>query len=513
MKPDCNKWMTDSMGHPIPNDMNSLTVGPEGPILMEDVHFLDKMGHFDRERIPERVVHAKGVGAYGVFQPYRCMAEYTMADFLQSPGKKTKTFVRISTVIGSKGSADTERDPRGFAVKFYTEQGNYDLVGNDIPVFFIRDSIKFPDLIHSLKPRPDSNLKDPERFWDFASLMPETTHMVTWLYSDRGTVKDYRKIEGFGVNTYVWVNREGRRRFIKYHWKSMQGIETISRQEAEYLAGADPNIATRILQESIARGDYPSWQLCVQLMDPEEADHLPFDPLDDTKVWPEDRYPLMPVGVMTLNENPKSFFAETEQSAFCPANLVPGVELSDDKMLQGRAFSYIDTQRHRIGPNFMQLPVNRAISPINNNQREGDMEYWINPNPINYSPNTLSGNVPLPANIPVPPAKMAKGKVVRQPITKTDDFTQAGERFRSFTRREKEVFVDNIAVELAVCKKDIVDRVLHNFAQASMEWARMEKECIMRYKRKDNTPIMPEQRDYSFCECEPIMMHKMDRDK
>lgn len=470
IKSECS-YMTDSLGRPIPNDQNSLTVGPSGPTLLEDIHQIDKLAHFDRERVPERVVHAKGAGAFGVFKPYQCMAKYTMADFLQSPNKMTKVFVRFSTVIGSKGSADTVRDPRGFAVKFYTNQGIYDIVGNDLPVFFIRDSIKFPDVIHSLKPAPDTNLKNPERFWDFISLTPESTHMIAWLYSDRGTIKDYAHIDGFGVNTYIWVNKNGQRCYIKYHWKTMQGIETITRKEAEVLAGSDPDIAVRKLHEHIKNGNYPRYELCVQMMMPNEVESLCFDPLDDTKTWPEDQFPLCKVGMMTLNRNPENFFAEVEQSAFCPGNVVPGVEFSADKMLQGRSFSYLDTQRHRIGPNFAQLPINRSISPVNNNQRDGNMTYDINPEPINYSPNSLNNNQPLPADIPVPEPMFAKGYIARTPILKTDDYTQAGEHYRSLCDKDKQRLAENIAVELVHCHRDIVERVLCNFAKASKEWA------------------------------------------
>lgn len=463
--------MTDSMGRPIPNDNNSLTIGNNGPTLLEDMHFLDKMSHFDRERIPERVVHAKGAGAYGVFKNYRSMSNYTMASFLQTANKETKVFVRFSTVIGSKGSADTVRDPRGFATKFYTDQGVYDIVGNDLPVFFIRDAIKFPDVIHSLKPSPDNNLRNAERFWDFISLTPEATHMITWLYSDRGTIKNYARIDGFGVNTYIWVNSRSERFYIKYHWKTVKGLETIDREEAELLSGTDPDIATRKLYDCIEYGDYPEYELCVQVMKPEDVEELPFDPLDDTKTWPEDQFPLMAVGRMVLNRNPQNFFAETEQAAFCPANIVPGIELSADKMLQGRAFSYTDTQRHRLGPNFMQLPINHSVSPIDNNQRDGSMTYEFNPEPINYSPNSLNQNRPRPADIRVPDPVYAEGYIARSPIVKTDDFTQAGEHYRSLDEIQKEHLCDNIAVELYACRSDIISRVLDYLTQADPDFS------------------------------------------
>lgn len=482
--PPSSGYMTDSLGRPIPNDTNSLTVGANGPVLLEDIHLIDKIAHFDRERIPERVVHAKGAGAFGTFVTYESMEKYTTADFLQKAGKQTPVLVRFSTVIGGRGSADTVRDPRGFATKFYTNEGIYDLVGNSLPVFFIRDAIKFPDVIHSLKPSPDSNLRDPERFWDFISLSPEATHMITWLYSDRGTIRDYRNMDGFGVNTYIWVNRDSVRHLVKFHLKTMQGIETIDRFEAEHLAGADPDIATRRLYEAIKRGDYPKYELCVQLMTPEEGGNLPFDPLDDTKTWPEDKFPLKKVGLLTLNKNPQNFFAQIEQAAFCPTNIVPGIELSADKMLQGRAFSYADTQRHRLGPNFMQLPVNRPLKPPFNNQRDGAMTYSFNTSPINYSPNSLANNNPKPANIPVPKPVYASGNIGRFTIARTDDFTQAGERYRSLGKIERAHLCDNIAVELWSCRPDIINRVLKYFENADREFAQGVRRAMETYRKK-----------------------------
>ncbi len=463
--------MTDSGGHPISDDDNTLTVGRGGQALMQDVQFIDKLAHFDRERIPERVVHAKGAGAYGEFVCYEDMGRYTFADFLSAKGKKTNVFVRFSTVIGGRGSADTVRDPRGFAVKFYTNQGNYDIVGNDLPVFFIRDAIKFPDVIHSLKPSPNNNLIMPERFWDFVSMSPEATHMITWLYSDRGTIKSYRHIEGFGVNTYVWVNREGRRHYIKYHFKTMQGLDTIDRKEAVALAGAEPDIAVKDLYNAIEVGKFPRYELCVQIMDPADAEKLPYDPLDDTKVWSEDDFPLIKVGMMTLNRNPDNFFAETEQSAFCPGNIVPGIEFSADKMLQGRSFSYLDTQRYRLGANFQDLPVNRPKNMVDNNQRDGMSVYNFNKNPINYSPNSLNNNNPLPAKLPDIKGPVISGEIKRQSIKKTDDFTQAGERFRSLTPIGRDHLCENIAVELKHVRKDIADRVLSYFYKADPNFA------------------------------------------
>ncbi len=453
-------YMTTSMGAPVSDNNNSLTVGPNHQVLLQDVQLIDKLAHFNRERIPERVVHAKGAGAFGFFQCYNSMSHCTMADFLSAPGKQTKVFVRFSTVIGSKGSADTVRDPRGFAVKFYTNQGIYDLVGNSLPVFFIRDSIKFPDVIHSLKPNPVTNTRDPERFWDFISLTPEATNMITWLYSDRGTICDYAHMEGFGVNTYVWVNAKGVRKYVKYHWKTMQGVECIDRHTAEKLAGKDPDIAVKNLRNRIACGKPVRYELCVQLMDPCDAHKLPFDPLDDTKVWSEKEFPLTKVGMLVLNKNPENFFAQVEQSAFCPGNIVPGIEFSADKMLQGRSFGYTDAQRYRVGPNFAQLPINKSLSPVNNNEQDGPMTYEYSCSPINYSPNSLNGDRPLPANLPKIKGEFIEGKIERKAIQKTDDFTQAGERYRCLSKMEKAHLVDNIAVELCCVKHDIAARVI-----------------------------------------------------
>jgi len=356
-----DKHLTTNQGVPVSDNQNSLTVSERGPVLLQDVHLIEKLAHFDRERIPERVVHAKGAGAHGHFQVNKSMSKYSCANFLQDPKKKTPVFVRFSTVVGARGSADSVRDPRGFAVKFYTEEGNYDLVGNNLPVFFIRDAIKFPDMVHSFKPAPDTNIPTASsansRFWDFISLTPESTHMITWLFSDRGTVKSFRTMEGFGVNTYKWVNKEGKEVYVKYHWKPTAGVHSIDRHESTRLAGEDPDIATRDLYDTIASGKTVEYELNVQLMDIADELKQNFDPLDATKTWPEDKFPLMPVGKMVLNRNPENYFAEVEQAAFCPASIVPGIELSADKLLQGRVFAYADTQRHRLGPNYLQLPV------------------------------------------------------------------------------------------------------------------------------------------------------------
>ena len=471
-----DKYLTTNLGVPVADNQNSLTLDERGPVLLQDFQLIEKLAHFDRERIPERVVHAKGAGAYGYFQVNKSMTEYTKASFLQDPKKQTPVFVRFSTVVGARGSADTARDPRGFAVKFYTEEGNYDLVGNNLPVFFIRDSIKFPDMVHAFKPAPDTNIPTSSsansRFWDFISLTPESTHMITWLFSDRGTVKSYRKMEGFGVNTYKWVSAAGKAIYIKYHWKPVAGVETIDRHEATLLAGEDSDIATRDLYYTIASGKTVEFELKVQMM--EIADELKqsFDPLDATKTWPEDKFPLMLVGKMILNRNQENYFAEVEQAAFSPSSVVPGVELSADKLLQGRAFSYADTQRYRLGPNYLQLPINRPIVPVNNEQRDGPMQYApYGDGPVNYEPNTLAGGMPHEA--PSTPAERyhLEGDVVRRKISLTNDFEQAGVRYRSLSKVDQDHLVDNIVDSLGKADKPIQQRMVENLPRQTKSLA------------------------------------------
>jgi catalase len=469
-----DKQLTTNQGVPVSDNQNSLTVGERGPVLLQDVHLIEKLAHFDRERIPERVVHAKGAGAHGYFQVYKSMAKYTCAKFLQDPKKKTPVFVRFSTVVGARGSADSARDPRGFAVKFYAEDGNYDLVGNNLPVFFIRDAIKFPDMVHAFKPAPDTNIPTSSsansRFWDFISLTPESTHMITWLFSDRGTVKSYRKMEGFGVNTYKWVNAEGKAVYVKYHWKPMAGIETIDRHESTRLAGEDPDIATRDLYDTIASGKTVEYELNVQIMEIDDELKQNFDPLDPTKTWPENKFPLMPVGKMVLDRNPENYFAETEQAAFCPASIVPGIELSADKLLQGRVFSYADTQRHRLGPNYLQIPINQPKVPVNNNQRDGAMQYApYGGGTVNFEPNTLADGMPHETpTIPMSHPHL-EGDMVRKKISLTNDFQQAGERYRSLSKVDQDHLVDNIVDPLGKANKQIQQHMVANLTKADPE--------------------------------------------
>jgi len=389
--------LTTNQGVPIADNQNSLRAGERGPTLLEDFILREKITHFDHERIPERVVHARGSGAHGFFQVYESMAKYTRAGFLQDPALKTPVFVRFSTVGGSRGSADTVRDVRGFAVKFYTQDGNYDLVGNNIPVFFIQDAIKFPDFVHAVKPEPRNEMPQAssahDTFWDFISLAPEATHMVMWLMSDRAIPRSLRMMEGFGVHTYRFINAKGRATFVKFHWKPVLGMHSLVWDEAQKIAGKDADFHRRDLWEAIERGDqtgvYPEFELGVQLFDDAQADKFPFDVLDPTKLIPEELVPVRRIGKLTLNKNPDDFFAETEQVAFCVSHVVPGIDFSNDPLLQGRIFSYLDTQLSRLGgPNFHQIPINRPVCPFHNGQRDGMHQMNIHVGNTAYDPNS-----------------------------------------------------------------------------------------------------------------------------
>lgn len=465
-------YLTTNQGVPVSDNQNSLTAGERGLVLLQDVHLIEKLAHFDRERIPERVVHAKGAGAHGYFQVYKSMEEYTCAKFLQDSSKQTPVFVRFSTVVGARGSADTARDPRGFAVKFYTKEGNYDLVGNNLPVFFIRDAIKFPDMVHAFKPAPDSNIPTSSsansRFWDFISLTPESTHMIIWLFSDRGTPKSYRMMEGFGVNTFKWVNKEGKAVYVKYHWKPKLGVHNLDRHEATRLAGEDPDYLTRDLWDMIVGGGEVGYELNVQLMDIADELKQNFDPLDPTKTWPEDKFPLMPVGKMILNRNPQNYFTEVEQAAFCPATLVPGIEFSADKLLQGRTFSYNDTQRYRLGTNYLQLPINRPIVSVNNNQRDGFMQIGSFSGPVNYEPNTLGSGMPKEAPAVPISSYLVEGEMMRKKISLTNDYEQAGEKYKSLNKMDQDHLIDNIVDSLGKADKPIQERMIVHFTKADV---------------------------------------------
>ncbi|MGB9006947.1 MAG: catalase [Candidatus Aminicenantales bacterium] len=466
------KILTTGFGMPVDNDLNTLTAGPNGPVLVQDVHLIEKLAHFDRERIPERVVHAKGAGAHGTFEVTHDVTKFTRAKFLSEVGKRTEVFLRFSTVGGEKGSADSERDPRGFAIKFYTEEGNYDMVGNNTPVFFIRDPLKFPDFIHTQKRNPATNLKDPDMFWDFLSLTPESIHQVTVLFSDRGTPRTFRHMNGYSSHTYMWYNKKGEYVWVQYHFKTEQGIQNFTAEEAGRMRGIDPDCATRDLQEAIARGEFPSWRLEVQIMTPEQAKTYRFDPFDITKVWPHADFPPLTIGRLVLNRNPENYFAEVEQAAFSPGNFVPGIGPSPDKMLQGRLFSYHDTHRHRLGPNYHLLPVNapKAVR-MNSYQRDGAMRLDDNGGGgPNYWPNSFGGPEPDPEM--ASPAIDIAGMAARHAYELGDvDFVQAGALYRKvMTEEDRAHLVGNIVGHLKNAQKRLQLRQAALFYKADAEY-------------------------------------------
>jgi catalase len=470
MKDD--KKLTTGFGAPIDNDISSETAGEKGPVTLNDVNLIEKLAHFNRERIPERVVHAKGAGAHGYFEVTNDVSKYTRAKFLSEVGKKTDVFARFSTVGGEKGSADSERDPRGFAVKFYTEEGNYDVVGNNTPVFFIRDSLKFPDFIHTQKRNPKTNLKDADMFWDFLSLTPESNHQVTILFSDRGTPRTYRNMNGYAGHTFMWFNEKGEYFWTKLHFKTEQGIDNFTGEEADKMRGIDPDCATRDLFESIAKGNFPSWRVEVQIMLPEQAKDYRFDPFDITKVWPHSDFPPIEVGRMVLNRNPENYFAEVEQAAFAPANFVPGIGPSPDKMLQGRLFGYRDTQRHRLGPNYHLLPINAPKKcPMNSFQRDGAMRGDDNGGGgPNYWPNSFS-NIDPDADFAPPPIDVS-GMAARHEYKLGDvDFVQAGDLYRKVMKEtDREHLVSNIVGHLKNAQKRIQLRQTALFFKADADY-------------------------------------------
>ncbi len=419
---------TTDAGIPAPSDEHSLTVGDGGPILLQDHYLIQKMAHFNRERVPERVVHAKGGGAFGYFEVTEDVTQWTKAKFLSEKGKRTPVFLRFSTVAGELGSADTVRDPRGFAIKFYTEEGNYDLVGNNTPIFFVRDPSKFQDFIRSQKRCPVRNVRDHNMQWDFWSLSPESTHQVLLLMSDRGTPRTWRHMNGYGSHTFTWVNAEGEAFYVKYHFKTDQGIENFTDAEAKAMAAEDPDFHIRDLYEAIERGDHPSWTLEMQIMPVAEAEDYRFNPFDVTKVWPHADYPPIKVGRLVLNRNPENYFAEVEQAAFEPANMVPGIEPSPDRMLLGRLFSYPDAHRYRIGTNYLQLPVNQPKSPVHSYNKDGAMRYHHSGDQPVYAPNSYGGPAADTERYGESFHPHVAGQITRSPYKKhrdDDDFVQA----------------------------------------------------------------------------------------
>ncbi|WOG97709.1 hypothetical protein DCAR_0417050 [Daucus carota subsp. sativus] len=440
---DSPYWTTNS-GAPVWNNDSSLTAGPRGPVLLEDYHLVEKLANFDRERIPERVVHARGASAKGFFEVTHDITHLTCADFLRAPGVQTPVIARFSTVVHERGSPETIRDPRGFAVKFYTREGVYDMVGNNMPVFFIRDGMKFPDMVHAFKPNPKSHIQETWRIMDFFSHHPEGLHMFTFLFDDIGIPQDYRHMEGFGVHTFTLLNKAGKASLVKFHWKPTCGVKCLSPAEAIKIGGANHSHATKDLYDSIAAGKFPEWKLFIQIMDPDHQDKFDFDPLDVTKTWPEDIMPLQPVGRLVLNRNIDNFFQENEQLAFSPAIVVPGIYYSDDKLLQSRLFSYSDTQRYRLGPNYLQLPVNAPKSLHHNNHHDGIMNFMFRDEEVNYFP---SRYVPVhnAEKYPIPHSAV-KGRREKCVIDKENNFTQAGERYRSFSPDRQERFI-GVAVD------------------------------------------------------------------
>ena len=476
MEESAGEFLTSDQGVRINDNQNSLKAGNRGPSLLEDFLLREKITHFDHERIPERVVHARGSAAHGYFQVYESMAQYTRAAFLQDPSVRTPVFVRFSTVAGSRGSTDLARDVRGFAVKFYTQEGNFDLVGNNIPVFFIQDAIKFPDLVHAVKPEPHNEIPQAasahDTFWDFISLMPESMHMIMWVMSDRAIPRGYRMMEGFGVHTFRLINEAGKARFVKFHWKPLLGLHSVVWDEAQKISGKDPDFHRRDLWEAIENGDYPEWELGVQIVEEKDEFAFDFDLLDPTKIIPEEIVPVQLIGKLTLNRNPDNFFAETEQVAFHIGNIVPGIDFTNDPLLQGRLFSYLDTQLTRLGgPNFHEIPINRPVAPVHNNQRDGFMRQTINRGQTSYDPNNLRGGCPFQAGMDMSGFASYAERIDAQKIRERspsffDHFSQAAMFFNSQSEVDQNHIVKALRFELGKVETlPIRERMLFLLAQ------------------------------------------------
>lgn len=472
--------MRTNTGAVIGDNQNSKTIGNNGQVLLEDIHLIEKLAAFDRERIPERVVHARGAGAYGEFVAAADFFNITKAKMFSAKGKKTPLFVRISTVVHQSGSPETYRDPRGFAVKFYTEEGNYDLVGNNLPVFFIRDAIKFPDMVHAFKPSPVTNeASHPRRVFDFFANVPEATHMLTWLFSDYGIPANFREMNASGVHAFKWINDKGEVTYVKYTWKSKQGERNLTQAEADRMQATQTEHATMDLFNNIKAGNFPKWDLYVQMLKPEEFDALDFNPLDVTKVWPESVAKLNLVGTMTLNKNVDNYFQEVEQSAFSPGTLVPGIEPSEDKLLQGRLFSYFDTQRYRIGGNFQQLPVNAPKIETKNYNQNGVMSGKKQDfGDINYQPSVNRPEVKEDTKFKYSATKFKNVETTQAKISKPNDFKQAGELYRSFSKKDQDNLISNLSGALKqVGNNETVAKMIFYFYQADREYGmRLAKE-------------------------------------
>jgi catalase len=455
--------MTTTAGAPIPDNQNSLSAGERGPLLLQDYQLIEKLAHQNRERIPERVVHAKGSAAYGTLTITNDITRYSKAKVFAEIGKQTEVFLRFSTVAGERGAADAERDVRGFALKVYTEEGNWDIVGNNTPVFFVRDPVKFPDFIRTQKRHPATNLRSTTAMWDFWSLSPESLHQVTILFSDRGLPQGYRFMHGFGSHTYSFINEAGERFWVKFHFKSMQGIRTWTNREAEAVVAKDRESAQRDLYDAIERAEFPRWKFCVQIMPETDADKTSYNPFDVTKVWPHAEYPLIEVGILELNRNAAHYFAEVEQSSFSPSNIVPGIGFSPDRMLQGRLFAYADAHRYRVGTHYEALPVNRPRCPVHHYHADGGMLFEVpNRGDAYYEPNSFSG----PAEdrrAAEPPLKISGSADRYDHRAGNDDYRQPGDLFRLMTPEEQERLMDNIAEAMQGVPQEIVKRQIVHF--------------------------------------------------
>ncbi|MGB3905799.1 MAG: catalase [Anaerolineae bacterium] len=468
-----SKRLTTAAGIPVPDNQTSLTAGERGPTLLQDHYLLEKLAHFNRERIPERVVHAKAAGAHGVLTVTQDITKYTKAKLFSEIGKQTKVFGRFSTVAGEKGSADTVRDVRGFALKFYTEEGNWDMVGNNTPTFFIRDAIKFPDFIHTQKRDPETNAKSDTMQWDFWSQVPEALHQVTILFSDRGIPRGIPYMNGYGSHTYSFINPDNKRYWVKFHFKTQQGIQCIPPEEAARIAGENPDYHTCQLFDAIERGDYPRWTFSVQIMPEAEAETYRWNPFDLTKVWPHADYPLIEVGVLELNRNPRNYFAEVEQAAFSPANVVPGISFSPCKMLQARTFAYADAHRYRLGANFERLPINapRATKVVNTYQRDGHMRFDDNGGPgPNYEPNTFGGPKADPAYNEPPLKVSGDADRYEQKRGVDDDYVQPGNLFRLMSPEQQKGLMANIVGSLKKAPKEIQEKMVAHFRKADQAY-------------------------------------------
>ena len=471
------KTMTTTGGNPIADNQNSLTAGERGPVLLQDYQLIQKLAHQNRERIPERVVHAKGSGAFGVLEITEDISKYTKAKVLQK-GEKTKLLLRFSTVAGERGAADAERDVRGFALKFYTKEGNWDLVGNNTPVFFVRDTYKFPDFIHTQKRDPQTNLRSNTAMWDFWSLSPESLHQVTILMSDRGLPKSLRNVNGYGSHTYSLINSKNERFWVKFHFKTLQGIETLTNKEAEAIVGKDRESNQRDLFENIEKGNFPKWSFEIQIMSEEEAKKCSFNPFDLTKVWPHGDYPMIKVGTMTLNENPKNYFQQVEQASFSPSNIVPGISYSPDKMLQARIFSYPDAQRYRVGTHYEMLPVNRPIVEVNTYNLDGSMNFDIKePTKAFYEPNSFDGPVEDKSYLE---PDLDVGDIAKRYDHRVgnDDFSQPRALFLLMSNSQKEQLFSNIKDAMAGVPRDIVDRQIALFEKVHPDYAAGVKKAL-----------------------------------